>query len=64
MKVQDKELLLASISKALDTVEHGKIIIDLRGCTRPVDIVVENRTRFAVNTPKPKKSLNNVYRGE
>lgn len=62
MTNKDKELLLESVSQALDTVTHGKIIIDLRGETRPVDIVVENRTRFAINKKEEPKELKKVYR--
>lgn len=46
MTMDYKKQLLQDIEKAFDEVTHGRIIIDIRGDTSPVDIVVEKRQRY------------------
>lgn len=54
MTSEYKEEILKQVSQALDAVPYGKIIVELRGENSPVDVVIENRTRY---TPKKNKSI-------
>ena len=49
MTPADKQQLLKDISNALDKVQYGRIIVDIRGPSSPMDLVVENRTRYTRN---------------
>lgn len=49
MTTEDKRLLLEGVSIALDNVVYGKIILECRGPTKPVDLIVENRTRYTLD---------------
>lgn len=49
MTPEEKKELLKGVSEALDEVEFGKIILEMRGPDRDVDIVVEKRRRFPKN---------------
>ena len=46
MTTEYKQQLLKDVEKAFGEVKYGRIIIDIRGDTSPVDIVVERRQRY------------------
>lgn len=63
MVAEQKERILKQVGVALEQVPYGKIIVELKGPDRPVDVVVENRVRFAdptrppmENRPKPPRN--------
>lgn len=49
MTPEEKKAILKGVERALDTIDHGSITLELRGVDRPVDLVVENRTRFTTS---------------
>ncbi len=46
MTTEYKQQLLKDVERAFKEVKYGRIIIDIRGDTSPVDIVVEKRQRY------------------
>ena len=52
MTTECKKDILEKISKALDDIPYGKIIVDLRGENSPADLEIMVRTRY---TPKKAK---------
>jgi hypothetical protein len=50
--VTRKEQILKAVSEALDNTDYGRVIIELRGPSRPMDLVIENRTRYTPPEPK------------
>lgn len=54
MIAEYKKDILEKISKALDEIPYGKIIVDIRGETSPADLEIMIRTRY---TPKKNKSM-------
>lgn len=57
MTTDYKQQLLKDISDAFDKVQYGRIIIDIRGPNNPMDLVVENRTRYTRNLVKDTRKL-------
>lgn len=46
MTEQQIEMIVAGLKTAIDQNPYGKITLELRGPERPVDMIVESRTRF------------------
>ena len=57
MTTEYKQQLLKDIESAFEEVRYGRIIIDIRGDTSPVDIVVEKRQRYT-RLPNTKNKRN------
>lgn len=50
---QQLNIVIAGIRSALERNPYGKIILELRGPDRPIDMVIESRTRFPTPEPVP-----------
>ena len=47
MTEKDISMILKDVEEALKTVDHGKVIIELRGTSKYTDVVVEHRKRHS-----------------
>lgn len=59
MTEEQKTSLIKGVLTALEDVEYGRITIELRGATSPVDIITENRTRYTYHRGKEKSPSKN-----